>query len=132
MNQMYPKAKEGFLTKKVDLLADEIRVALIDTGVAGFDAAHEFFSSVSAAVVGTPAVLSGKSVADGAFDAADASFTGVSGSSVEAIVLYQWTGDAATSRLILWIDQATGLPFAPHGGTVLVPWDDGANKIFRI
>lgn len=131
-NQLYPKAKQRMLSGQVDLMGGEVRAALIDTGAAAFDAAHEFFASVAAGVVGNPVALAGKSVTDGVFDAADATFVGVVGPTVEALVLYQWTGNAGTSPLLMWIDTATGLPFAPHGGNVLFPWDNGASRIFRL
>lgn len=131
-NLLYPKGKEAFLTGAIDLLGDTIRVALVDAGAYTYSGAHEYFGSVASAVVGTPVTLTGKSVADGVFAAADATFTAVVGPTVEALVIYQWTGDPATSRLIAYIDTATGLPFTPHGGNVLVPWDAGPSRIFAI
>ena len=68
----------------------------------------------------------------GVADAADTTFTSVSGDTVEAIVLYKDTGDAATSPLIAYIDTATGLPLTPNGGDVTITWDNGANKIFKL
>jgi hypothetical protein len=56
----------------------------------------------------------------------------VVGSSVEALVIYKWTGDAATSPLIAYIDSAAGLPFTPAGVAQTVVWDNGANKIFKL
>lgn len=129
---LFPKGKEKFLSGAIDLTSDTIRVALVDTGVYTYSGAHEFYSSVSSGVVGTPQTLAGVSVTDGVVDAADVTFTGVSGATVEALVLYKDTGDAATSPLIAYIDSGTGLPVTPNGGNIAVAWDNGANRIFAI
>ena len=47
-------------------------------------------------------------------------------------MLYRDTGVEATSALIAYIDTATGLPITPNGGDIIVNWDNGANKIFRL
>ena len=47
-------------------------------------------------------------------------------------MIYRDTGTEATSPLIAYIDTATGLPITPNGGDIIVVWDDGANKIFRL
>ena len=57
------------------------------------------------------------------------------GGGVEADVL-RFTvgrlGTEATSPLIAYIDTATGLPITPNGGDIIVTWDNGTNKIFRV
>ncbi len=68
----------------------------------------------------------------GAADGADVTFTSVSGPTIEAIVIYRDTGTEATSPLIAYIDTATGLPITPNGGDIIVTWDNGANKIFKV
>jgi phage tail sheath gpL-like len=65
-------------------------------------------------------------------DAADFSWTGVSGAQSEAIVVYKDTGSAATSNLIAFIDTATNLPVTPNGGDITVTLDNGANRIFAL
>ena len=59
-------------------------------------------------------------------------FTSVSGASIEAIVIYSDTGTESTSPLIAYIDTATGLPITPNGGDIIVTWDNGTNKIFKV
>lgn len=131
-SSLYPKGKEKFLTGAINLSSDTIKVAMVDTGTYTYNATHEFYSSVSAAVIGTPQTLGTKTVTDGVFDAADATFTAVSGASVEALVIYKDTGSAATSPLIAFIDTGTGLPVTPNGGDITITWDNGANKIFAL
>lgn len=59
-------------------------------------------------------------------------FTSVSGASIEAIIIYKDTGTESTSPLIAFIDTATGLPITPNGGDIIVTWDNGTNKIFKV
>jgi hypothetical protein len=76
--------------------------------------------------------LTAKSTTGGAADAADITFTAVSGASIEAIIIYVDSGTEATSPLIAFIDTATGLPITPNGGDIIVTWDNGTNKIFKV
>ena len=73
--------------------------------------------------------LTAKATTGGAADAADVTFTSVSGASIEAIVLYVDSGSEATSALIAYIDTATGLPITPNGGDIIVTWDKIFNEI---
>ena len=93
-------------------------------------AAAAFIAPASGTQAGT--TLTGKGTAGGAADAADVTFNGVSGTSIEAILLFKDTGVAATSPLIAYIDTATGLPITPNGGDIIVTWDNGTNKIFKL
>lgn len=132
-NAIYPKAKEQMLQGGLNLSAGTVRVALVDLGTYTYDAAHEFYSSVEAAVVGTPQTLASKTFVDGVFDAADVTFTAVTGATVEALVAFIDTGSAATSRLVFFQDTGvTGLPVTPNGGDITVVFDSGANRIFAL
>ena len=129
---IYPKAKESFLSQNpsIDMDTDTIKAALVDTGTYTYSAAHQYYSSVSG-VVGTPATLASKTVTSGTFDAADVTYTAVTGNSVEAIIIYKDTGSAATSPLIAYIDSASsGLPVTPNGGDITVSWN--ASGIFSL
>jgi len=130
-NVLYPKGKEKFLSGTINLPSDTIKIGLIDTGVYTYNSANEFWSSASAALVGTAATLASKTVTSGTFNADDVTFTAVSGSSVEALIIYKDTGSAATSPLIAYIDvAASGLPVTPNGGDITVTFN--ASGIFSI
>lgn len=130
-NVLYNKAKESFISQNpsIDLDTDTIKVALVDTGTYTFSAAHQYYSSVTG-VVGTPVTLASKTITNGVFDAADVTFTAVTGASVEALVVYKDTGSAATSPLIAFIDTGTNLPVTPNGGDITIQWN--ASGIFSI
>lgn len=133
-NALYDKGREGFLDGSIDWDTDSIKAVLVDTGAYTVDlATHANLSDVaSGARIATSAALSSKTVAAGVADAADLTFTAVTGTTVEAVVLYKDTGTASTSRLIAYIDTATGLPLTPNGGDVTVTWDAGTSRIFKL
>ena len=115
----------------IDLLVDTINVALV-AATYTFDAAHDFYNDISASVVGTPVALGTKTVTGGVFDAADSTFTTVSGAQVGGIAVYKNTGVAATSPLIYFFDTGTGLPFTPNGGNITVAWDNSIPGIWKL
>lgn len=124
-NVVYPRWKEAVLNGGSNVaLSGTLKAALVDTGTVSYNAAHDFYDDISAGVVGTPVALASKTYTNGLLDAADTTFTAVSGSSAEAIVLYIDTGTPATSRLFAWIDTGvTGLPVTPSGGNIQITWN---------
>lgn len=124
-NSLYSRGREGFLDGSIDWDTNDIRMILVDTGAYAVNlAAHQFLSDVPlAARVATSGTLGSRTATNGTADAADFTFTSVSGPSAEALVIYQHTGVEGTSRLIAYIDTATGLPVVPDGGNISVTWD---------
>lgn len=135
-NRLYDLYVQSYMTQEanqVDLAADDIRAILIDAASYTVNTAtHEFLSDIPGGARVATVALTGETVTARVFDAADATFTAVSGATVEAVVLYKHTGVEATSRLIAYIDTATGLPVTPGGGDITVVWAATANKIFRL
>jgi len=132
-NALYPLWKEQLLqfTANNNLSAGTVKVALIDTGVYTYSAAHQFYSSASAATVNTPQTIGSKTFTNGVFDGADVSFTAVTGNSVEALIIYVDTGTPSTSPLVAYIDTSvTGLPVTPNGGNIAITWN--ASGIFAL
>lgn len=136
-NAIYPKWKEALLQNSADSDLDGtgttgVYVALVDTGTYTYNSAHEFYSSLSG-VVGTDQEIGAtKSYTNGVFDGADVTFTSVSGSTAEALVLYRKNAGANTTwRLIAYIDTGvTGLPVTPNGGNISITWN--ASGIFSL
>lgn len=126
---LYPPTKKVFLDGGINLGSDTIKAVLVDTGAYTYSAAHDFLNDLSG-TVGTAATLGSKTTTSGTFDAADVTYTAVTGNSVEAIVIYKDTGNSATSNLIAYIDSGTGLPVTPNGGDIIVAWN--ASGIFSI
>ncbi len=133
-NTLFDAARKRFLEGQINWLTDTLKVILVDTGAyTPNTAVHEYLSDISgSARIAGPVTLTSKSTTGGAADAADVTFTSVSGASIEAIVIYKDTGTESTSPLIAYIDTATGLPITPNGGDIIVTWDNGTNKIFKV
>ncbi len=137
-NALYDYARAGFLTGLFDwgtgTGGDVIKAVLVDAGAYTVNlATHQYKSSIAGgAIIAGPVTLAGKATTGGAADATDLTFTAVTGVSIEAIVLYRFVTNDADSELIAYIDTATGLPITPNGGDIIVTWDNGTNKIFKL
>jgi len=138
-NAIYPKWKAALLQNSADSDLDGtdttgVWAALYDVGAGGaYDAADEFYSDISAGIVGTPVEVGAtKSYTSGVFDGADVTWTSVSGAQCEAIVLYRKNSGANTTwRLIAYLDtNITNLPVTPNGGNITVTWN--ASGIFAL
>ncbi len=131
-NAIYPIYKAALLggLANIDMDGGTVKAALVDTGTYTYSAAHDFYNDVSG-VVGTPQTIANTSVTGGLFDGDDVTYTAVSGNTVEAIIIYIDTGNAATSRLVAYIDTGvTGLPVTPNGGDISITWN--ASGIFQL
>lgn len=143
-NALYDLGREGFLLAEIDWDGAVIKTALVRGYTANL-ATHKFVSDVTGAggtLVATSAALGSKTGTTGIADAADVTFSAVaSGSAIQHVLVFQASAvtggaDVAASaqRLIELIDTTTGvtLPVTPNGGDIIVAWDNGANKIFKL
>ena len=133
-NQLYPKAKEDFLAGNLNLSSNVVTIALIDTDIYTFSSAHEDRADIPNTAVVKEANLASLTITSGVFDAADPTFESVTGANCEALILYHTDqqGGNTASRLIAYIDTATGLPILPNGGDITVRFSTGASKIFAL
>jgi len=133
-NALYDHSREGFLDGSIDWDTDDIRAILIDAADYTVNLATDdnLDDIPAAARVAVSAALTGKTVTAGVADADDVTWSAVTGDQSEAIVLYKHTGVESTSRLIAYIDSATGLPVTPNGGDIKVEWAATADKIFKL
>ena len=136
-NAIYPKYKEALIQATANSAltgsgTTGVYVALVDTATYTYNAAHEFYSSLSG-IVGTDQEIGAtKTYANGVFDGADVTFPSVTGATVEALVIYVKNAGANTTwRLVAYIDAGvTNLPVAPNGGNIAVSWN--ASGIFAL
>ena len=132
-NALYTKGKEALLGAIVDMDTDDIRAVLVDTADYTVNLSTDDNLDdipVGARVATMASTLTGLSITNGVFDAGDVTFTSVTGDQSEAVVIYQNTGVESTSRLIVYLDSATGLPVTPNGGDISITWN--ASGIFTI
>lgn len=119
-NAIYPKYKQALIegASNISMSSGTVKMALVDTGVYTYSAAHDFLDDLSG-VVGTAVTLGTKTTVDGKFDCANPTWSSVTGATVEALVTYIDTGTPATSRLVSFIDTGqTNLPVTPNGGDI--------------
>lgn len=129
-NAVYPLFKQSLLngdsneSLNQNTSTDGPFCALVDTGTYTYSSSHQFYSSLSG-VVGTDQRITTPTVASGLFDGDDLTYTSVTGSSVEALVVYRKNSGANTTwRLVLYEDTSvTGLPVTPNGGNITVTWN---------
>lgn len=137
-NAIYPKWKQAIMqaTANSSLAgsgATGTYAALIDTGVTGYNSAHEFYSSLVSAQIGTEIEIGAtKTYTDGVFDGADVAFGATSGNTAEAVVLFVKNAGANTTwRVVAFLDTGiTNLPVTPNGGSISISWD--ATGIFGL
>lgn len=127
-NGIYGLARQAWATGGINWSSDAIHVDLIDladyTVSINANQYHSTTTVPTAARVATFGPLLSKSVALGVLDAADFTFTGVSGDQAEALIYWKNTGSDATSPLLIFIDTAaSGLPVTPNSGDIAVVQD---------
>lgn len=130
---MYNNYREEAMKGLRALNTEVIKVTGVTSGYS-FNAAHTSLNDIAGANrVHTSAALSNKTTTNGIFDADDVTFTAVAaGSAIAALVVYVEAGTSASSTLILYLDSAAQLPVTPNGGDIIIQWDSGANKIFKL
>lgn len=134
-NALFDAGRGHFLDANIDWSVDSIKLVFVDHGVdTPAPATDDFLDDIAAgARIATSGAFTSKTSTAGVADAGDVTVVGVSGATVESIVIYNDTpATEATKHLIAFIDTATGLPFTPNGGDVTVQWDNGANRIFKL
>jgi len=133
-NGLYDEGRDQFANGNIDWVNDTIKVTLVDTADYTVNLTTDTdYDDVTAGGRVATGTLGTKSTAAGVVDAADLTFSSVTGDQSEALVIYKDTGTESTSTLIAYIDTvSSGLPVTPNGGDITVTWDSGANKIFKL
>lgn len=140
-NALFVSFRNGILgshSTRVDLDADTISPMFVDhaddTPVAATDDfLNDIISAARVPALASVPSLGSKTigtVAAGVFDAADTTFTTLSGDQSESLILFKNTGTDTTCDLIAFWDTATGLPLTPNGGDVTVQWN--GSGIFQV
>lgn len=137
MQALYPLARDKFLTAQINWSAtgdDFLLIALDGSGV--YDPTDEFRSDL-VGVLGTADIPNPVAAGDGAADADDVTFTGLSsGDLVEAIAICRKTGLDTTDDLIYYADtQTDGTDIARYSdgvNPITFVWSSTTAKIFRI
>lgn len=132
-NALYGLGRAAFLGGTISWSSDNIKALLVSSGYTPNLTTDQFQAIVGGGnTVATSGNFASKTTTLGTADAADLTFSAVSGSQVIYLVIFKDSGSSATSPLIMLIDTATNLPVTPNGGDITVQWDNGTNKIFTL
>lgn len=133
-NALYDKGRQAFLEGAINWDTADIRVILVDAGAYTVNlATHNALDDVPVASrIAVSGTLAATTATDGIADATDVVFSTVTGTTVEALVIYSHTGVESTSLLIAYLDTGSNIPFTPNGGDVTIQWSDTANRIFKL
>lgn len=133
-NALYDAGREGFLGGTNDWDSNNIKAAIIDEADDTIDLAADdnLDDRAGASIVATSANLASKTITAGVADAADVTWTSVTGDPSESVDIYEDSGTASTSSMLVNIDTATGLPVTPNGANINGVWDNGSNRIFKL
>lgn len=124
----YGKGAKRIADQTLNWVTDTIKVvALKNTYVADLTV-HEFYSDISANVLGPAVTLTGKATIAGngkvSLDCDDFTLTGlVAGSTINALAFYKDTGVAGTSPLIAYDQNVDVFPYATAGISLSVAVD---------
>lgn len=129
MSAHFDKGLQKFTEGSINLSTDTIKVRMGRSSAYTQSQAHEFASSLPAAIV-TDITLGSKVVSLGTLDAADGVFLSFpAGAALDRLWIYKDTGAAATSPLIC---EITGFTVTPNGGDITVQWQNGTPFIFKV
>ena len=112
---------------RIDHDADTFKMMFVDhaddTPTTSDDFIDDIASAARVPAIGSCPTLGSLTVCVagvGAADAADPTFTSLSGDASESLILFKDSGSEATSPICARWDTATGLPITPNGGNVSV------------
>jgi hypothetical protein len=135
-NFVYKKAKEAILNGQINFSSNEFKLLFVKTAnYTASESSHEFLSSVNSnAIAATSSAINGVTNALGVIDAEDISIYLEANTTFEAIILFQSTGNPATSRLLFYIDTGFNLPFlgSPLNSSLTIVWDNNPTKILSL
>jgi hypothetical protein len=130
-NNVYPLWKNAVMSelpmdKSLDLAApNNCGLVLLNIGASGYNYSdlHQYYTDL-AGIVNVPKPLTSPVITSNVFSAAALVFTGVTGTTIGAFVMFrQNAGANSTWRLVLYEDTGIiGLPMIPNGGNLLVTW----------
>lgn len=127
-NFLYSKAAEAFGGAAINWGLGTFRVALVAVGGTNYVAnsvTDQFLSIVpSTSLLATSSTMVGLGTSLGTLTASSVTFVAPTNAtySIGALVIYSWTGTAATSPVVAYIDNYSTLPMALVGANVTVTW----------
>jgi hypothetical protein len=134
-NLIYGKAKQSLLNGQINVSSQPLKVLLVDSSYTFSQNTHQFVSDIpSSSIKARSIALVNIQNVLGVLDADDLTITDYSGAAFKAVVLYAEGASDAASRLIAYIDTATGVPFAGINTTlnITIVWSNDSTKIISL
>ena len=134
-NLIYGKAKEALFNCQINVSSQSLGILLVDSTYTLSQNTHQFVSDISSsAIKGRSTSLQNVQSTLGVLDADDITIVNYPGDAFKAVILYVDTGSDATSRLIAYIDTATGIPFAGINTelNITIVWSNDSTKIISL
>ena len=129
---LYKNGVTEIMKGNIDLINSTISAMLIDTDSYTVDLTNDTdLSDIAAAAQISDTEMSGKTVDGTVFRANDTTFSSVTGTKVNAIVLFLDNDTEEASTLIYYADDAAEFPITPDGTDITIAWDTGANGIVK-
>jgi hypothetical protein len=128
-NAAYPLFLDSLWNGQINIGADTFRISLISNAYT-YSAADQFFSAITGVLA--TATLANLSSSGGVFAADDCLVTGPIATPTQAVVVYKWTGSAATSRLALYLDTGVGFQVTESGDVNVIFSKDTTARIFPL
>ena len=129
-NALYPLGLESILEGSIEFGTDTFKIVLLNSSHS-YNAAHEFLDDINANAVATSSALTSVSTTSpgsGAVDAADVTFSALTGATCTAWVLFKDSGVASTSPLILHMDteaDTSAFSYTPNGSDFTIQFGSG-------
>jgi hypothetical protein len=134
-NFVYNQAKQSILEGDIDVTNNTLKLLLVTSSYSPDEDNDQFVNDISApAIVHRSAALQNVTNIFGVLDAHDIIIADFPGTAFSSIIIYVDTGNDATSRLLAYIDESSGIPFAgvPSPTPITIVWNNGATKIIAL
>ena len=127
----YTLGRAALQAGSINWVSDPIGVALVSAIQYRFSAVHQFYSSISSAVLAF-GILPGRTDDAGSVAFDETTLLGLETTQVgHALVFYHETFDESTSTLISYHDSTIGLPTAPDGNPLYLVCPHGPERLFN-
>ena len=134
-NFIYGKAKQSLLNGEFNISSDSLKVLLVTESYVPNQNTDQFVSNISSSYIKQrTSSLTNVTNILGVIDADNIFVSNYTGSAFKALVIYKDSGTDSTSRLLAYIDTATGIPFLGINATtdITINWSSGSNKIISL
>jgi hypothetical protein len=134
-NAIYGKAKQAILNGQINVSSQTLKVLLVESSYSFSQNIHEFVSDISpSSIKARSGALINVQNSLGVLDADDITFINYPGYAFKAAILYVDSGSDSTSRLIAYIDTATGIPFEGINTqlNITIVWSNDSSKIISL